>query len=209
MIAELQNLQSDIQRTLGRTLRLAGGSSRDGEVQKWDVRLPFKTEFHVFTRRLGITFRDVFQEWRRWGWPITSSITSISALSIVSNLSIPFGDIDAPTTTSSNRYDASPNVDVIRRDEQVFVRLHAPGLRREDIRVEFFDGVLMLKGTCAGTQQGHTDGEIGKKSTFFYNVTLPAGITVDNAQIELGEDGLGITILLPGKQGREEAKDQG
>lgn len=84
-----------------------------------------------------------------------------------------------------------PRIDVARHEGSVVVRLNAQGMRPEDIRVEFFDGILMLSGVCAVMDEG----EAGRRETFFHNVTLPAGITADDAQIEFYDNAMEVKIL--------------
>lgn len=180
MIAELHDIRPGMEGSFLST----GSQNQAGEIETWSVTVSLRRELLIFFRRFGLTFRSVLREWLRWGWP------TIRPLNVVSSASTVFG------TKYFMMEEAMPHLDVARQEGSVVVRLNARGVKREDVRVEFFDGVLMLSGVCMVADEG----EIGRRETFFHNVTLPAGITAGNAQIRFQDDALEVSITIPRPQ---------
>lgn len=166
----------------GRGSALAG-YRHTPESGNWNVSLSLKRELFVFFRRFGFTFREVFREWRRWGWP------TLHVVRPVSSASLGYGN-------NRQQEEAMPRLDVARGDESVFVRLDSLGMnmKREDVRVEFFDGVMMLSGMCPVEGE---EGNGGRWETFFYNVSIPPGITDGDAQIEFRDGSLEVRVVSP------------
>lgn len=172
----------------GRGSALAG-YSHSPESGNWNVSLSLKRELLVFFRRFGFTFREVFREWRRWGWP------TLHVVRPVSSASLGYGN-------NCQKEEAMPRLDVARGDESVLVRLEALGMnmKREDVRVEFFDGVMMLSGMCPVEEEKESG---GRWETFFYNVSIPKGISGGDAQIEFRDGKLEVKVASPQSSGLE------
>ncbi len=165
------------------------GYGRGPESGNWNVSLSLKRELLVFFRRFGFTFREVFREWRRWGWP------TLHVVRPVSSASLGYGN-------NCQKEEAMPRLDVARGDESVFVRLDALGMnmKREDVRVEFFDGVMMLSGMCPVEEDKESG---GRWETFFYNVSIPKGMNGCDAQIEFRDGSLEVRVVSSLSSGLE------
>lgn len=91
-----------------------------------------------------------------------------------------------------------PGVDVMESDDEVIVRAEVPGVKKEDLEVNFSDNTLSIRGESRR--------ETEKKGVSYYRreliygsfsrqIPLPSNIQVDKAEARL-EDGI-LEIKIP------------
>lgn len=91
-----------------------------------------------------------------------------------------------------------PALDVHEDKEKFTVNLEAPGLKREDISVQFIDGDLVISGErkteslADGVQVHRQETRYGK---FVRTITLPTGVKVNETKAAY-KDGV-LTVTLP------------
>lgn len=98
----------------------------------------------------------------------------------------------------------APAVDVLEDDQSVTVSAELPGLRKEDVQIQFENGLLSISGEkCEESEKkGRTFHRVERRFGAFNRVfALPQGANVDKAEAEF-KDGV-LTIRMPL---REEAK---
>jgi HSP20 family protein len=94
----------------------------------------------------------------------------------------------------------SPQIEVCERDNQLLVCADLPGLKKEDIKVEFTDNALTIQGERRQeheeTHEGHHTSE-RSYGTFYRSIPLPAGVNPENAKATFQDGVLKITMPLP------------
>lgn len=94
----------------------------------------------------------------------------------------------------------SPQIEVCEHDNQLIVCADLPGMKKDDIKVEFTDEALILQGERhhehEDTQQGYHRSERSYGS-FYRSIPLPEGVSPDNAQATFQDGVLRITIPMP------------
>jgi HSP20 family protein len=120
----------------------------------------------------------------------------------------PFGDMDrlfdeffgrrwpaALSTGAASEY--APSVDVIDRDDEVFVRAQVPGFRKEDIEISVSGDVLTLSGTTSSEQKEEKGNfyrcEISS-GAFTRTIALPANVDETKAKATMKEGVLELTL---------------
>lgn len=91
----------------------------------------------------------------------------------------------------------SPEFEVIERDEVTFISADLPGMKKEDIKVEFKEGHIILSGERKSKlkEKDYTE----KKYGFFQRTfKLPKSLDADKIQANF-EDGV-LTLALPKKE---------
>ena len=95
----------------------------------------------------------------------------------------------------------SPNIDVIDRDNEVFVRAELPGVQKDDLDVTITETGLTIKGTSKHEESEEKDTffrcEISRGS-FLRTISLPENVDVDNARANF-QDGI-LELSLPKTQ---------
>lgn len=91
-----------------------------------------------------------------------------------------------------------PSLDVIDRDEEIFIRAEVPGLDKKDLDLSLTDNVLSLRGQTR-REEKEEKGDYHRReistSAFSRSVTLPAAVDASKAQASL-KDGI-LEITLP------------
>jgi HSP20 family protein len=94
----------------------------------------------------------------------------------------------------------APKVDVFEKDNWFVTRVDLPGVKREDITVEVFDGHLALSGTRTWEKEGkkenvyRTEREYGQ---FYRVVPLPEGVTFEGIKATFADGVLEVSVPLP------------
>lgn len=110
--------------------------------------------------------------WRNWAWP---------------------GRIQTDTA-----FDLRPAMDVIENDKSVTVRIDLPGLKPDDVHVEFQDDMLTISGQMGDTVEREGDRYHFRErryGTFRRSLRLPNAVDGDKADANF-EDGV-LSIVLP------------
>lgn len=97
----------------------------------------------------------------------------------------------------------SPDFEVIEKDDVTFISADLPGIKQEDLQIEFKDGHLFL----AGERKNHLDKKDyteKKYGSFKRTFRIPKSLDAENIQAHF-EDGV-LTLALPKKE-EEKAKE--
>tara|TARA_B100001971_G_scaffold37960_1_gene32996 strand:+ start:39459 stop:39944 length:486 start_codon:yes stop_codon:yes gene_type:complete len=97
----------------------------------------------------------------------------------------------------------SPDFEVIERDEATFISADLPGIKKEDIKIEYKDGHLLLSGERKSTlkERDYTEKKYG---VFKRSFKIPKNLDASQIQANF-EDGV-LTLALPKKE-EEKAKE--
>jgi HSP20 family protein len=91
-----------------------------------------------------------------------------------------------------------PSLDVIDRDDDIFVRAEIPGIDKKDLNVSITDNLLTIKGQSSSDkkeEKGDYHRHEISKSSFARSVTLPGSVDSSKAIANL-KDGI-LEITLP------------
>ena len=97
----------------------------------------------------------------------------------------------------------APQIEVSENDGHFLLKADLPGLRREDINVEFADNALVISGERnmekAKEEEGfyHTERNYG---SFYRSIPLPDGFDADKAEATFHNGVLEITLPVPKKE---------
>ena len=99
-----------------------------------------------------------------------------------------------------------PDVEVIRRANDVLVRVDLPGMRAEDVQVTVEDGVLTISGEREQEQREDQGGVVRTErlyGRFFRSIPLPETADVDHVDAQLRDGVLEVTVpVAQREQGR-------
>ena len=92
----------------------------------------------------------------------------------------------------------TPALDMYEDNDNLYVRLELPGMRKEDIDLSLHDGSLSISGERKSEDE-HKDAEVYRAERFFgrfqRTVTLPSPVAVDIVKAQY-KDGI-LSITLP------------
>ncbi len=92
----------------------------------------------------------------------------------------------------------TPAMDLYEDNDNVYVRVELPGMRKEDIELSLHDGSLSISGERK-SEQKFSDAEVYRAERFFgrfqRTVTLPTAVAADKVKANY-KDGL-LTVTLP------------
>jgi HSP20 family protein len=92
----------------------------------------------------------------------------------------------------------TPDVEMFRRDNTLVVRADVPGMTKNDVTVEVFDGQVVLRGERKQEKEEKKEGYYRAERTFgaFYRtLPLPEGARVDEAKATI-KDGV-LEVIVP------------
>jgi len=93
-----------------------------------------------------------------------------------------------------------PAMDLVERDDHFVLRADLPGVREEDVRIEFEDTVLTVSGDRRTEREDHREGyhRIERATgAFRRSLTLPEGVDADTIKASFEAGVLEITIPKP------------
>lgn len=109
----------------------------------------------------------------------------------------PFRDIRWPELPSLREWKV-PSVDVVDRDEEVFVRAEIPGIEKEDLDVSIVERILRIKGSTRHEEEKRDEDyyrqEI-RSGSFSRTVLLPSEVNTAKAKASY-KDGI-LELHLP------------
>jgi HSP20 family protein len=97
-----------------------------------------------------------------------------------------------------------PNVDVLRRGDELVVRADLPGLKKDDISVDVANNVLTIRGERKEESKEEREGYYWherSEGSFYRSIPLPEGANVEQARARF-EDGV-LEVALPAPKERE------
>jgi HSP20 family protein len=104
--------------------------------------------------------------------------------------------IDMPTLWS-------PEVDIREENNRLRVCIDLPGIPKDAVKVDIHDGALTVQGERSEESSDATEGKKGfrrserRYGSFYRSIPLPEGADAENAQANMKEGVLEITIPLP------------
>jgi HSP20 family protein len=91
-----------------------------------------------------------------------------------------------------------PNIDVVNRDDEVFIKAELPGVTKDDIEVSLTDNMLTIKGSSR-KEEKEEKGDYYRceisQGAFSRSVSLPADVNIDKSQAKF-KDGV-LELRLP------------
>jgi HSP20 family protein len=100
----------------------------------------------------------------------------------------------------------SPQIEVCERDHQLLVCVDLPGLKKEDIKVEFTGDALTIQGERRQEHEeiheGHHTSE-RSYGAFYRSIPLPEGVNPENAKATFQDGVLKITMPLPQRAAKQ------
>ncbi len=98
-----------------------------------------------------------------------------------------------------------PQLEVVREGEDVIIRADIPGVREEDIIIDFEDDILTISGERRSERREEEEGFFRTErsyGSFERSIRLPEGITPDDIQAQLDEGVLELRIKAPAEERR-------
>jgi HSP20 family protein len=97
----------------------------------------------------------------------------------------------------------APALDITEDEHQFVVSAELPGLKKEDVQIQFENGVLAISGEKK--QEAETSGPAGKGEknwhrmerrygAFYRSITLPAGVDVEKVEATFSDGVLSIRV---------------
>lgn len=91
----------------------------------------------------------------------------------------------------------APQVEMFERDGELVVRADLPGLKKEDVKVEFADDGLTIEGERHSEHEEKSEGYYRSERSygnFYRRLPLPEGVNADNASASFRNGVLEITM---------------
>jgi HSP20 family protein len=110
-----------------------------------------------------------------------------------------FEDLDNPSQGWS------PAIDIMREKDKYVVRADVPGVRPEDIDVEFDDGVLTVSGEHEEKTEKKEKDYIRRErrfGSFSRSIRLPQGVDADQIDASYNDGVLELTVPMPKRESK-------
>ena len=94
-------------------------------------------------------------------------------------------------------------MEVIERDGKYIVSAELPGMKPEDVKVEFADGALTLQGERKSETEENRGGvrrSERRYGQFYRSVALPEGVKPEDVRAKFDNGVLEVTVPLPPQQ---------
>jgi HSP20 family protein len=108
-----------------------------------------------------------------------------------------------PFRTEMNDVAWIPEIEVTQNKEQLTVRCDLPGMKKDDIKIELRDEVLMIAGERNEEKKEEREGYYRSErsyGTFYRQVPLPAGVKTDTAEATFRDGVLEVKMLATAKE---------
>jgi len=96
----------------------------------------------------------------------------------------------------------SPGIDVFEKDNRLVTRLDLPGVSKENLKVEFAEGMLTVSGERKNETEEKTDNYYRREreyGTFYRTVPLPDGVKFEEVKATFADGVLEVSVPLPAK----------
>jgi len=106
----------------------------------------------------------------------------------------------APFTTTFEKPEWVPEIEVLQNNGQLTVRADLPGLTKDDVKVEITDELLMISGERKEEKEEKREGFYRSErnyGSFYRHIPLPEGAKTENATATFVNGVLEITIPAP------------
>jgi HSP20 family protein len=164
---------------------------------RWATALTRRSPFPVspttpfgLLRRMAEDMDRIFQDFTlgRTGLPSPTALLS---------------DLDRDTWRADTGLELaawSPQVETFRRGDKLVIRADLPGLRKEDVRVEIDDDVLMISGERSEDHEEERDDVYRSERVygrFYRGIPLPEGCTAEQCEASFKDGVLEVRIPVP------------
>jgi HSP20 family protein len=115
-------------------------------------------------------------------------------------LAAPFRLLDEVLRTAGNGNRVSgftPPLDVRETDDEYLVMVDLPGVKSEDVSIEFNDQVLTISGSRVPVETGESQVVERPYGSFVRNLTLPKGVDSDRIEADYHDGVLELHIPKP------------
>ena len=103
----------------------------------------------------------------------------------------------------------APQVEMFERAGELVVRADLPGLKKDDVKVEFTDDGLTIEGERRSEDEEKGEGYYRSERSygrFFRRLPLPTGVNVDKATATFRDGVLEVTMEAPKSEQRKPRK---
>jgi HSP20 family protein len=100
----------------------------------------------------------------------------------------------------------TPAVDLVRDADKLVVRADVPGIKPEDIRIEFREGYLTLSGEHEEATEEKDEQYVRRErrfGTFSRSIPLPEGVEAEKIKATTHDGVLEVTVPLPKEAAKE------
>ena len=97
----------------------------------------------------------------------------------------------------------APAVDVIREEDRIVIHADVPGIKPEEIDVEFDDGVLTVSGKHEEVKEEKEKDYVRRErryGSFSRSMTLPEGVSADQIDASCKDGVLEVTVPVPKRE---------
>jgi HSP20 family protein len=112
-------------------------------------------------------------------------------------------NLDFPRMTELEKAAWWPEIEVIEKKGELKVHADLPGMKKEDINVEFTDDALIISGERNQETEEERDGFYHSErnyGNFYRNIPIPEGADIGKANAVFNNGVLEITIALPKRE---------
>ena len=99
----------------------------------------------------------------------------------------------------------SPAVDVIREKDRILVRADVPGIKPEEIDINFEDGILTVSGSHEEQTEKKEEDYVRRErrfGSFSRSIPLPEGVAADDIDAVCTNGVLEVTVPVPEREKR-------
>lgn len=96
-----------------------------------------------------------------------------------------------------------PEIEVVEKNGELKVHADLPGMKKEDINVEFTDDALIISGERKQETEEKREGFYHSErnyGSFYRNIPLPAGSNLDKANAVFHDGVLEVTLAVPKRE---------
>ena len=94
----------------------------------------------------------------------------------------------------------SPSVDVVRREEEIVLRVDIPGIKPDEVKISVQDGVLTVSGEHEESSSEEKESFVRRErryGAFSRSMTLPRGVQAEDIEATTEDGVLEVTIPAP------------
>jgi HSP20 family protein len=96
-----------------------------------------------------------------------------------------------------------PQIEVFEKKGQFIIRIDLPGMKRDDISVEFLNNALLISGERTSENEEERDNYYRSEreyGSFLRNIPLPEGADIDSAKATFDNGVLEVALQVPARQ---------
>lgn len=100
----------------------------------------------------------------------------------------------------------TPAIDVLREDDHLLMRADLPGIKPEEVKIEFKDDMITVSGEHHETKEAKEHNYVRRErryGSFSRSVSLPAGVDPKKIQAVTRDGIIELTIPLPKEAQKE------